>query len=166
MGGLHVFSAKIYKVGMVRFVDVPARVSRAIGGGAPNVAVRGQVRGLPVRTTLLPRGRGLYRMAIHGEIRKKLSADAGAVVEISIAQDPASREPTLPPALALAFRNSKKPHAAFRGVTTALRRQMVRYVTSVKQAATLERRAAKLIGMLEQRKFSASRATGRRKASK
>jgi hypothetical protein len=151
MDGVHVFSAKIYKVGIIRFVDVPADVSRIIGNAAPHVAVKGEVEGFPLQSTLVSRGKGCYRLAIHGDIRKKLRIDTGAVVEIAIERDEESREPPLPPALVLGLRNSPKAQAAFRQMTTALRRQVVRYLTSVKQQSTLERRAAKFIRTLEQR---------------
>jgi len=160
MYGIHVFSAKIYKVGIIRFVDVPANVSRAIGDGAPHIPVVGEVEGVPLRSTLVSRGKGCYRLAIHGDIRKKLKVDAGAVVEIAIERDDESREPTLPPALVLALRNSTKAHAAFRQMTTALRRQVVRYLTSVKQQNTLERRVAKFVSRLEHR---AQRKPGKKK---
>jgi len=149
MGEYHVFSGKIYKVGVIRYVDVPSDVSRRIGEG-PHVAVRGEVEGIPLRTTLVSRGRGCYRMALHSDIRKKLKVDTGAFVEIAIEQDEESREPALPPALLLALRQSPKAQAQFRGMTTALRRQIVRYLTSVRQQATLERRVMKFVRRLEQ----------------
>jgi hypothetical protein len=151
MGGVHVFSGKIYKVGLIRYVDVPSEVSRALGGGATHVPVMGEVEGVPLRSTLVSRGKKSYRLAIHGEIRKKLRVDAGAVVEIAIQKDEEPREPVLPPALVLALRNSPKAQTVFRGMTTALRRQVVRYLTSVKQQATLERRVTKFVRTLEQR---------------
>ena len=104
-----------------------------------------------MRSTLVSRGKGCYRLAIHGEIRKKLRVDTGAVVEIAIERDEESREPALPPALVLALRNSPKAQQAFRKMTTALRRQVVRYLTSVRQQSTLERRVAKFVRLLEQR---------------
>ncbi len=152
MDGVHVFSAKIYKVGIVRFVDVPADVSRAMSGGTPHVAVKGEVQGLPLQSTLVSRGKGCYRLAIHSDIRNKLRVDVGAVVEIAIERDEGPREPLLPPALVLALRNSPKAQTVFRGMTTALRRQIVRYLTSVKQQSTLERRVTKFVRMLERRK--------------
>jgi Domain of unknown function (DUF1905)/Bacteriocin-protection, YdeI or OmpD-Associated len=151
MDDMHVFSAKIYKVGIIRFVDVPADVSRMIGERATHVPVMGEVEGLPLRSTLVSRGKGCYRLAIHGDIRKKLRVDAGAVVEIAIQRDEESREPVLPPALALALRNSPKAQAVFRNMTTALRRQVVRYLTSVHQESTLERRVVKFVRRLEQK---------------
>jgi len=148
---LHVFSGRIYKVGIIRFVDVPAEVSREIAGGAANVAVQGTVEGVPLRTTLVPRGRGCHRVTIHGEIRKKLRVDAGAVVEVALERDEESREPAVPPALAMALRLAPRAQAEFRGVTTALRREIVRFVTDVKQEATRERRARTMVRRLEER---------------
>jgi hypothetical protein len=151
MNDYQVFSGKIYKVGVIRFVDVPADVSRAIGDGATQVPVEGEVEGVPLRSTLVSRGKGAYRLAIHGDIRKKLKVDAGVFVEIALRRDEESREPVLPPVLVLALRHSPKAQAHFRNMTTSLRRQIVRYLTSVKQQSTLERRVAKFVLLLEQR---------------
>jgi Bacteriocin-protection, YdeI or OmpD-Associated/Domain of unknown function (DUF1905) len=149
MNDYHVFSGRIYKLGMIRYVDVPGDVSRAIGQGAAHVAVQGEVQGVPLRTTLVSRGRGCYRVALHSDIRKKLKVDAGAYVEIAIERDQEPREPGLPPVLALALRQSPKAQKEFRSMTTALRRQIVRYLTAVKQPATLERRVGKFVNRLE-----------------
>ena len=151
MADLHVFSARIYKVGIIRFVDVPADICDALGAGAVHVPVCGEIEGVPLRTTLVSRGKGSYRLAIHGDIRKKLKVDAGAIVEVALSHDDESREPTLPPALVLALRSSPKAQAALRQMTTALRRQVVRYLVSVKQQTTLERRVTKMVRLLEQR---------------
>lgn len=147
----YVFSGKIYKVGIIRYVDLPADLSRALGNGEAHVPVIGEVGGTPIRTTMVSRGSGCYRVALHSEIRKKLRVDAGAVVELAIQRDEESREPALPPALVLALRNAPKAQAEFRQMTTALRRQIVRYITSVKQQSTLERRVAGMVRRLEER---------------
>jgi len=144
----HVFSARIYKVWLVRFVDVPADISKKLGSENA-VPVMGTVEGLPLRSTLVPRGNGAYRLAIHGDIRKKLRVDTGAVIEVAIRRDEESREPELPPALVLALRNSPKAQQKFRTMTTALRRQIVRYLASVKSQATLERRVLRFVARLE-----------------
>jgi hypothetical protein len=151
MQPIHVFSAKIYKLGIIRFVDVPPGVSRTLTDGSPHVAVKGEVQGIPLQTTLVSRGKGCYRLAIHGDIRKKIKIDAGAVVEIAIERDDESREPALPPALVLALRNAPKAQAEFRRMTSALRRQVVRYLTSVRHQSTLERRITKFVRLLEHR---------------
>ena len=102
-----------------------------------------------MRTTLVSRGKGSYRMAIHGDIRKKLRVDAGGVVEIAIQLDEESREPELPPALVLALRNAPKVQRRFRAITTALRRQIVRYLTAVKSQEVLERRVSRFVARWE-----------------
>ena len=162
MDGVYIFSAQIYRVGLIRYVDVPADISIAIGGNAPHIAVKGEVDGASMQTTLVSRGHGAYRLALHSNIRKKLQVDAGAVVEIAMERDEASREPTLPPALLFAFRNSPKAQAVFRQMTTALRRQIVRYLTSVKQQATLERRVATLVRRLEIRPLKTAKSAKRK----
>jgi Bacteriocin-protection, YdeI or OmpD-Associated/Domain of unknown function (DUF1905) len=146
---MHIFAGKIYRVGLIRYVDVPADVSRALGEGAATAPVCGTVEGLPLRTTMVSRGKSCYRLAIHGDIRKKLRIDAGVIVEVALERDEESREPSLPPALVVALRQSPAAQAKFRGMSTALRRQIVRYLTAVKQQATLERRVAKFMVRLE-----------------
>lgn len=151
MNEYQVFSGKIYRVGLIRYVDVPAGVSRTLGEGAAHVPVEGEVEGAPLRSTLVSRGKGAYRLAIHSDIREKLRVDTGALVEIALRRDEESREPVLPPVLAVALRESPKAQAEFRKMTIALRRQIVRYLVSVKRQATLERRVTKFVRMMEQR---------------
>jgi hypothetical protein len=146
--GIQVFAASIYKVGLIRYADVPREVSKKFGSAA-HVPVIGTVEGVPVRTTLVSRGKGSYRMAIHGDIRRKLRVDCGAVVEIAIQMDEESREPELPPALVLALRNAPKAQRRFRAITTALRRQIVRYLTAVKSQEALERRVGRFVARWE-----------------
>ena len=145
----HVFAARIYKVWLIRFVDVPKEISRALGSAKERIPVRGTVEGLPLRTTLVPSGNSRHRLAIHGDIYRKLRVDAGAIVEISLELDEESREPVLPPSLIAALKFSKVAAAEFRAMTTALRRQIVRYLTAAKSEATVERRVAKFVTRLE-----------------
>ncbi len=141
---IQVFAGRIYRVGLIRYVDVPPEISKTFGR-SPHVPVTGTIEGIPVQTTLVSRGKGAYRMAVHGDVRKKLHADSGAVVEVAIALDEEPREPVLPPAMVLALRNAPGAQRKFREMTTALRRQVVRYLTSVKSQETLERRVCKLV---------------------
>jgi hypothetical protein len=164
--GIQVFAGSIYRVGVIRYVDVPRGLSKKFGS-SPHVPVIGTVEGLPVRTTLVSRGKGSYRMAIHGDIRKKLRMDSGAVVEVAIQLDEESREPELPPALVLALRNSPKAQQRFRGITIALRRQIVRYLTAVKSQDTLERRVSRFVARWERENpMKKAKAPKRKKASK
>jgi Bacteriocin-protection, YdeI or OmpD-Associated/Domain of unknown function (DUF1905) len=147
--GPHIFSGRIYKVGIIRYVDVPAQISRALNATESHLPVYGSVEGLAFRTTMVSRGNGCHRVAIHGDLRKKLQIDAGAIAEIALDRDEEPREPVLPPALVVALRHAPKAQFVFKAMTTALRRQIVRNLTAVKQQATLERRVARLVRQLE-----------------
>jgi hypothetical protein len=149
-GKLYIFAGRIYKVGIIRFVDVPAAVSKELARGVTNLPVRGTVEGVPLRTTLVSRRNRCHRVAIHGDIRKKLRVDAGAIVEIALERDEESREPVLPPTLLVMLRHSPHAQSVFKGMTTALRRQIVRNITSVKSQEALERRVGKVVRRLEQ----------------
>ena len=72
-------------------------------------------------------------------------------MEIALERDEESREPVLPPALVVALRQSPEAQAHFRGMTVALRRQIVRYITGVKRQATMERRVTGMVRRLAQR---------------
>jgi hypothetical protein len=146
---IHIFSGKIYRLGLIRYVDVPKKITRKISTGKQYEPVRGTVEGVSLRTTMVSRGSGYHRVAIHGDIRKRLRVDTGAVVEIALERDEESREPLLPPFLAVSLRSAPRAQAAFRNMSTALRRQIVRYLTAGKQQITLERRVAKFIQRLE-----------------
>jgi Domain of unknown function (DUF1905)/Bacteriocin-protection, YdeI or OmpD-Associated len=163
---LQIFAGKIYKIGIIRYVDVPLETCRELECRGSAVPVRGTVDGVPLRTTLVSRGNGAYRLAIHGDIRKKLRMDTGAVVEIALEIDYEPREPALPPAMVVALRNAPKAQANFRAMTTALRRQIVRYITSVKQQSTLERRVAGIVRRLETREEQARAKQKKHKQSK
>jgi Bacteriocin-protection, YdeI or OmpD-Associated/Domain of unknown function (DUF1905) len=154
---LRIFAGRIYKVGLIRYADVPAAVAQSLGREEVNLPVCGTVEGVPLRTTLVSRRNGCHRVAIHGDIRKKLRVDAGAVVEIAIERDEESREPVLPPALVVALRQSPRAQAVFKGMTTALRRQIVRKITSVKSQEALERRVDKVATRLEQMRMTKSK---------
>jgi len=147
---IQIFAGQMYRVGIIRYVDVPGQISKALGAEQANLPVRGTVEGVPVRTTLVSRGNRCHRMAIHGDIRKKLRVDTGAVLEIAIELDEDSREPVLPPSLVITLRQSPHAQAVFKTMTTALRRQIVRNITSVKSQEALERRVVRAVTRLEQ----------------
>jgi len=117
------FADEFTKLGLFVFWMFRPTFLRELSDGATTVAVRGTVEGAPLK-----------------------------IVEVALQRDEESREPALPPALTLALRQSPKAQAEFRSMTTALRRQIVRYLTSVKQQATLERRVAKFVQRLGKRK--------------
>lgn len=139
-----VFVAEIYKVWIMRYVEVPRHVTRAIRNlaseNALHIPVHGWIEGLPFQSTLLPRGGGCYRLHVHSSIWRKLRIDAGAAVEVTLFFDGERRDLPLPHDLAAGLADTPRALAAFHTLSVALRRQVVVYVAAAKRAETREKR--------------------------
>ena len=133
------FRAKIYKVGINRCVDVPQRISRALGQDK-DVPVNGYVEDVEIRSTLVPRGGGKYRLFIHSRTYEALGVDAGDVVQICLARDSQSREIPIPKDLSEALRANKNAQAAFENLPPGARRGFLRWLADAKRSETRDRR--------------------------
>jgi hypothetical protein len=151
----HVFPARIHKVWIMRCVDVPRDVSKALrsvaGENALHVPAHGRIDGLPMKSTLVPRGGGCYRLHVHSRIWRKLCIDAGATVEVTLLLDTEPREVVLPQDFAAGLADEPRALATFNTLTTALRRQIVQYVDSAKHARTREKRIQLVVRRMHER---------------
>lgn len=139
------FIGRIYKTGILRCVDVPKDVSEALREGnmashAKYVSVRGSVSGVQLLATLVPGGRGCFKMFLHSRIWKKLRVDSGDYVEIALEVDEEPREPIVPDDLAAALSEHPGALAAYRACTVNLRREFVNWLNAAKAEKTRERR--------------------------
>ena len=151
----HVFPAKIQKIWIMRCVDIPRDVSKAIcgaGGDDPlHIPVHGWIEGLPFKSTLVPRGGGSYRLHVHSRIWRKLRIDAGAAVEVTLLVDNEPREAVLPPDLAAGLAGTPRALAIFNTLTVALRRQIVQYVDNAMKTRTREKRIRLIVQRMLER---------------
>ena len=140
----YTFAARIRKIWIQRCVDVPRdtsnQIRRAAGGKAQHVPVHGWIEGLAMQNTLVPAGRGCYRMHVHSSIWRKLKIDAGAVVEVALIIDREQRETPVPADLAASLADEPSALAEFHAVTPAFRRQTIVFLEKAKQAKTREKR--------------------------
>src|SRR5579862_7341628 len=108
------FLATIYKIWMLRYVDVPEEISAALArqlvGHARDKSAKAErsatkpeyipvvatVNGRSARTTLVPAGGGRYRMQFNVTLRKAARVDTGDAVNISVALDRETRELPVP----------------------------------------------------------------------
>ena len=143
------FVARIQKIWIMRCVDLPRDTSEAIreiagrdrsGHDAKHIPVHGWIEGLPMKSTLVPAGKGRYRLHVHSRIWRKLRIDAGATVEVTLQLDTEPRDPALPPDLAAGLAEIPRALAAFNAETAAMRRQIVQYFEAAKRPATREKR--------------------------
>jgi hypothetical protein len=139
----------------MRCVDVPRNLSKSLrelaGDDCKHIPVLGQVEGLPLKTTLSPRGGGSYRLHIHSNIWRKLRIDAGATVEVMLLLDAEPRDPVLPHDLAGGLADAPRALAIFNSLTPAFRRQIVRYVEQAKHTSTREKRIRLIVKRMLER---------------
>lgn len=150
----YVFVAKIQKIWIMRCIDVPRDIGKAVrkeaGGNPKHIPVRGWIDGLAFENTLVPRGGGNYRFHVNSKIWRKLKIDAGAAVEVTMLLDREPRETVVPPDLAAELAATPRASAAFNAVTPSLRRHIVSWIDKAKQSKTRDKRIQQTVkNMLE-----------------
>jgi hypothetical protein len=172
------FQAVIYKIWVMRHVDVPAEIAdgliaqlRGVAGkparsrrklGSKNskglktkyVPVVAVVNGCDARVTLMPAGGGRYRIQLNTALRKAARADVGDVVRVELQLDRASREEPVPAELRLALKENPAARLAFDELTTGHRRHFIKWFDSAKGADTRIRRLGRAIDHLLERVLS------------
>lgn len=162
------FLATIYKIWMLRYVDVPEEVGRALkkeyarrgskarkvkgerGKYIPVVAI---VNGRSTRTTLVPGGAGLYRLQFNATLRMAARADVGEVVGVALKLDREPRELSVPPDLRAALRKRRILQREFDRLPPGQRRQSLLYLSAAKGPETRRKRLARFVEILLERAF-------------
>jgi hypothetical protein len=165
------FLATIYKIWMMRHVDVPADVAEVLiaqlhgsaGKSASKSPKRAKPKYVPVvaivngcnaRVTLMPAGGGRYRIQLNTALRKMARADVGDVVRVELQLDRASREEPVPADLRLALKENPAARRVFDELTTGHRRHFIRWFDSAKGPDTRIRRLGRAIDFLLERALS------------
>jgi hypothetical protein len=145
------FMATIYRIWMMRHVDVPEEIARELQRhmGLRNrtpkrwnqakpkyIPVVAIVGGKSTRTTLVPAGGGRYRMQINSAQRKAADADAGDVVGVELRLDLTSRAVSVPADLREALAKHPKARKAFDEMPPGHRRQFLMWCVSGKRPET------------------------------
>jgi len=157
----HRFVAVVYRVGILRCVTVPVDVCARLGPGRERaLPVVATVAGQTTRTSLLPAAGGGYRLFLNGAMRKASGADAGDPVGVTLRLDRTSREMPVPDDFAAALARAAEAHAYFLAKSTALRREVLRYIEQAKAAETRARRIRNCIRVLTQRALKLKRRRG------
>jgi|HubBroStandDraft_6_1064221.scaffolds.fasta_scaffold580052_2 hypothetical protein len=169
------FVATIYKLWMMRHLDVPDEVARLlvkeliVSGNdkrsGPRVRsaekpetrrtkyipVVATVNGQEARVTLAPAGGGRYRMQLNTALRKAARADAGDEVSVTLRLDRESREPTVPADLRVALKQNPEARKVFEELSTGHRRHIVDWFDSARGMDTRIRRLGFTIDFLLKR---------------
>jgi hypothetical protein len=165
------FLATIYKIWMMRHVDVPKDIADALmkqlrsrrKRGAAGAKTRKQPRPkhIPVvatvnhcaaRTTLVPAGAGRYRLQINTALRKAAGgADAGDVIGVLLALDTQSRDIALPAELIAILKEHPKARNEFDRLPPGHRRQLLLYYLRAKSSKAREHVMERFIDHLRER---------------
>lgn len=139
--------AKLYRVTMIRWVDIPVKAVAALK--LPAAETKGAAKGWNAllrfnddldRVTLLPGKRGHYKLAIKVELLRAAGVDAGDTITFALSPDTASREPELPAEMAREFQARPQLAAHWAKHSIAIRRQLVRYILQAKSPEAQARR--------------------------
>lgn len=154
------FLATIYKIWMLRYVDVPEDISRALekeSGQKKHIPVLAIVNGRSTRTTLVPAGGGRYRLQFNATLRKAARADVGEVAGIELRIDRESRELPIPPDLRAALKTHPVQRKVFEKLGVGTRRQFLLYLSKAKSPEVRRKRIARLMDVLLERALLGSK---------
>ena len=158
------FIATIYRIWMMRHVDVPQEISDALanayrtatptllGNRKPKyIPVVAVVNGRSARATLVPAGRERYRLQIITALRKAAQADTGDAVAVELRLDREPRSLPVPPDLQAALKEHPKARKAFENFAPGQRRQFIQWYDAAKSPDVRRRRLDRALDILLER---------------
>ena len=158
------FIATIYRIWMMRHVDVPQEMSdalaKAYAAGTPKlrkgqkpkyIPVVAVVNGRSARATLVPAGPGRYRLQIITALRKAAQADTGDAVAVELRLDREPRTLPVPPDLQTALKEHPKARKAFENFAPGQRRQFIKWYDAAKSPGVRRRRLDRALDILLER---------------
>lgn len=142
------FRAKLYRVSLVRWVDLPKRIITELK--LPPADIKGGGQGWNAilrfnddidRVTLLPGKPGKLKLAFKVELLRAAEVDAGNTIDFTLEPDNATREPELPDEMRKTFQGRPELEQRWLSHSVAQRRQVVRYILQAKSAEVQAKRS-------------------------
>ena len=145
------FTARIYKIGINPVVDPPENVLAMIFAQADRskgpIPVRGKLNGAEYIQTLV-KFRGVWRLYVNGEMLKASRLKVGEEAKIVLGFDPRPRDVPVPKRFSEELKRSPKARQQFDNLMQSRRKEILRYLGSLKTEKSLERNIEKLIQQL------------------
>jgi hypothetical protein len=149
---MQIFAATVRKIDINPYVKVPDRIVRRLHQDANKetgpIPVTGKLRGKPFSTTVV-RFRGMWRLYLNTAMRREASVEVGDKVNVGVRFDNTLRTEPSPRKFTLALSRNKKAKTAFEKLAPSRRKEILRYLNSLKQQETLERNIGKIIQLLQ-----------------
>jgi hypothetical protein len=132
------------------FVAIPFDVAEAWGTRG-RVRVKGTINGFPFRTNIQPM-EGRHLLTFNKQLQAGAKAKPGDTVAVVMERDTEEWAIEPPAELAKAFRQSKEAKTLWDKLAYTYRKEFAQWIGGGKQAETRERRAAKAVGMILEKK--------------
>ncbi|HEY6448511.1 MAG TPA: YdeI/OmpD-associated family protein [Acidobacteriaceae bacterium] len=148
------FSAKLVSrgpSGAWTHLDVPFSVEQTWGTRA-RVAICGTVNGFPIRTSLFPRGHGVFYMAFTKAMQEGAQAHAGDTVSVVMEPDTAPRKVEVPAYLRKALQAAPAHEKAFAKLSYSHKKEYVDWIAQAKRRETRVARIEKMLKVLGTKK--------------
>jgi hypothetical protein len=146
----HRFQARIYRVGILRCVDLPTTVSRAFADWK-NAPVRVRIGTAEGRTRLVSRGGGETRVFLDGTLRRAAGVDTDDDVELELEFDESADREPFPDDLV------EKAEMIEGGIDTlftlppGLRGQILKFLGSARSDDARRKRLSRCVELIEER---------------
>jgi len=145
------FTAKILILGINPYVNLPEpvldRLFEQAGKNKGPIPVRGTLNGKSFVQTLV-KYQGAWRLYLDTPMRQAAGIDVGDKANVEIEFDPEPRIVPMHPKLARALSRNKAAKAAFEELTPSRRKEILRYLNSMKTDESLLRNIEKVIQYL------------------
>ena len=145
------FTSQIYKIGINPVVDPPVRVLTEIfaraGRSKGPIPVCGKLNGAAFVQTLVRYG-GVWRLYINAGMLKDSGLKVGDNAKVEIDFDPRAREVPTPRALADRLRKDKDARRTFNNLSPSRRKEILRYIGSLKSQAAIDKNVDRIISHL------------------
>lgn len=132
-------------------MDIPFSVEEAWGTRA-RLAVRGTINGFPFRSSLMPRGEGVFYLAINKEMQQGAKVKTGDVVQMVMEPDTAPRTVEVPADLKKALKAAPVQDKLFAALSYSHKKEYVDWIEQAKKPETRAARIEKTLTMLDAKK--------------
>lgn len=144
------FKAKIYKVGINWCVDVPVRITKAMIAEKGYIKVKGQINGFDFAKNLVPVKNKPYRLFVNLIMMKGANTALGKTASFQIEQDFKKIIRNYPmPSLLTSQLAKTNLTTNFNSLTTARKKDILKYLNSIKTEDTLAKNIDKVIKQLQ-----------------
>jgi hypothetical protein len=147
----HPFEAELEIIGINPFVSVPEPILEALFDAAGRrtgpIPIWGTVNDAPYKQSLV-RFQGDWRLYVNTAMLKDSPRRLGERLSLTVAHDPVGRAEPASPEFERALAEHPEAKAVFGALRPSRQREIVRYIASLKSAASTQRNVARAIAFL------------------